>query len=136
MAKSNSEERIIPSFKQASTPDFETKYGKSEAPEAYDFFSLSDPTVKPLGFRVFFASGGIAAFYYHDLVSPMRYDGRELIEINFPSFTIRITGKNLETLFDYFFAQRVLWIKEPDTSFIEEHEHKPSIQSVSIEDKL
>ncbi len=135
MGKSHLDERILPPFKNAVENDYAETVKTPLASDVYDFFALAPAQTKPVGFKIHFAEGNSAAIYYHDFVSPLEYDGKELIEIKIPAATISITGRNLGLLFDYLFENRVAWIKEPDSSFIDVTEDQPDIEKIKIEHK-
>ncbi len=134
MGKSFKDERILPPFRQAATDDAgsETSSGDQNF-EEYACFGLAHNQVTPAGFKIIYAAGNTAAVYYHDVISPISYDGKGEIQVKIPGAIIRITGKNLQILFDYFFEARIVWIKEPDSSFVEAGEGQPEIESIKIE---
>jgi len=136
MAKSSDEDRDIPHFKKTANESFSKKTPPEEAEaNEYIFFGLAHIQVVPVGFKIIFAAGNIAAIHYHDLVSPMTFDGAGVIELRTSLVHIKIKGKNLKTLFDYFIETRIIWIKEPDSSFVQLPKDQPEIESIKIEHK-
>jgi len=130
------EERILPPFKRAVTdsPVQETSVQAVTANE-YQFFGLAHNQANPIGFKIIFAGGNIAAIQYHDIISPLTYDGQSTIELLTPALSIKIIGKNLGVLFDLLFENRVAWMKEPDSSFIQEARDQPEIEAIKMECK-
>lgn len=63
------------------------------------------------------ANGEQKAIHYHDIVSPIEYDGNSRIVLLTPRISILILGQNLNDLFDYIIQHRVQWIEEPQESF-------------------
>lgn len=136
MAKSTAQDRILPPFKKAANENA-SKEAEDQPANADDylFFGLAHNQANPVGFQITFAAGNVAAIYYHDIISPLEYDGSGIIKISTPSIDIKITGKNLGVLFDFLFESRVAWIKEPDSSFVQPGEDQPEIESIKLEIK-
>lgn len=63
------------------------------------------------------ANGEQKAIHYHDIVSPIDFDGNSRIMLLTPRVSILILGHNLNELFDYIIQHRVNWIEEPQESF-------------------
>ncbi|MCB9352244.1 MAG: hypothetical protein H6573_32840 [Lewinellaceae bacterium] len=57
------------------------------------------------------------AIHYHDIISPMDYNGDSEIRLMTTRVTVIIKGSNLDDLFDYIIQHQVKWIREPEDSF-------------------
>ncbi|WP_143092748.1 hypothetical protein [Arsenicibacter rosenii] len=97
-------------------------------------FGLAPNHGTAYGFKMLFSDDKIAAIYYHDLVSPVSYDPAGIIDIHLSTRTIRITGRNLKGLFEHFFDNRVLWVKEPDSLFSLASDNQAEIETIRIEE--
>jgi len=53
---------------------------------------------------------------YHDLATPIKFDGKNTIEMSASTLHITIEGQGLESLLDYITEHRLMWIKEPENS--------------------
>ena len=53
---------------------------------------------------------------YHDIGTPIKFDGKGIIEISAASIHLIIEGKGLDKILDYLAEHRLMWIKEPETS--------------------
>ena len=82
------------------------------------------------------ATGEQKALHYHDIISPLDYDGVEKITLSTVGMKVTIAGNFLEELFDYILEHRVKWITEPQTSFEEIEEGKPRITGITFETLL
>lgn len=134
MDKQPSGDRVLPPFKKASKEvTDQDNSGQPANTNEYAFFGLAHNQTTPLGFKIFFAAGKIAAIHYHDLISPFEFDGACNIKLKTPALELKITGKNLSILFDHLFENRVAWIKEPDTSFAQVSEGQPEIEAITLE---
>lgn len=80
------------------------------------------------------ALGEQKAIHYHDLVSPMEYNGDTEIQLCTTRIQVIIAGKNLQQLFDNIIQHRVIWIKEPDSSFTDVEEDVVEVTSIRFED--
>ncbi len=80
------------------------------------------------------ALGEQKAIHYHDLVSPMEYNGDTEIQLCTTRIQVIIVGKNLQQLFDNIIQHRVIWIKEPDSSFTDVEEGDVEVSSIRFED--
>lgn len=78
-------------------------------------------------------SGEQRAIHYHDILSPMDYNGENEIIISTTRLKVTINGKNLDDLFDYIIQHRVKELKEPRNSFTEVGEHEVEISSIRFE---
>lgn len=62
---------------------------------------------------------------YHQISTPIRYDGSGEIELSVDGQHFKISGIGLETIIDYIAEQRLMWIKEPmfsEDSFMDDEE--------------
>ena len=133
MEKPFKSETVLPPFKKATkeSPNAEIISQAANTNE-YPFFELAVNQAAPIGFKIFFAGGNAAAIQYHDIISPLLFDGAGEIELKTPALSIKIMGKNLRVLFDHFFENRVVWIKEPDSSFVQLSEDQPEITTITL----
>jgi hypothetical protein len=92
-----------------------------------------DPEIS-LGLKIIKANGEQYIIQYHELISPIHYDGATTIKLLTPSISITITGKNLDDVIDYLAEHRLMWIKEPDSDFVEVKEGEVEISSIVIKD--
>lgn len=86
-----------------------------------------------IALKLIAASGEQKAVHYHDIISPLDYDGIGKIILSTLGLKITIEGSDLEELFDYIIEHRVKWITEPQSSFEEVEEGKPKISGISFE---
>src|SRR5690606_14687505 len=94
------------------------------------FYGLAHAQVNPVGFKVLFADGRVAFIQYHDIISPLTFDGTGEIELRTPAMSLKITGRNLATLFEHLCAHRVAWVKEPEGSFFQVSEGQAEIDQI------
>ena len=78
-------------------------------------------------------SGEQSAIHYHDILSPMSYNGENEIIISTTRLKIVINGKNLDNLFDYIIQHRVKELKELGHSFSGVDENDVKISSIRFE---
>ena len=83
-------------------------------------------------FKIIKADGKQLMIQYHELISPMLFDGVKEIELFTPHINIKITGKNLQNLYDYIGLNRLVWIKEPDSDFIETEKGEVIIENIEV----
>ena len=88
-----------------------------------------------LALKIIKENGEQLIIQYHELMSPMRFDGATTIKLATPSLTIKIIGKNLTDILDYLAEHRLVWIKEPDSDFLQAKEDEVEIESIEIEEK-
>ena len=123
------ENKRIPTLLENSKNSILKSRGKSP------FFGISDErTGYVLALKVVSATGTQRAVHYHDLVSPMDFDGNAEITLSTTALKIIIKGHNLEKLFDYIIQHRVLWMKEPEESFVEIEEGAVEINTIHFEE--
>lgn len=74
---------------------------------------------------------------YHDLNSPYRFDGKNIIELSTSTLHITIEGKGLEKILDYLAEHRLMWIKEPidstDSFFSSDDEGEIVISEIKVD---
>ena len=128
----------MPQSEQSNIPEFlRYKQGSSTALKGLGnspFYGLAherDGMAVALKFTT--ALGEQKAVHYHDLVSPMEYNGDTEIQLCTTRIEIIISGKNLQQLFDNIIQHRVIWIREPDSSFTEIKEGEVEVSSVRFE---
>lgn len=81
-------------------------------------------------------NGEQKAIHYHDIMSPMDFDGGGNIVLSTPRLVVTIEGQDLGELFDYIIEHRVKWISEPQSSFVEVEAGKPRIISFRFEEMI
>ena len=86
-----------------------------------------------LALKVIKANGEQLIVQYHELISPMHFNGADKIELSTSSLKITISGKNLGDLIDYLAEHRLVWVKEPDSDFIKVEEGEVEINKNGIE---
>lgn len=87
-----------------------------------------------LALKLIMENGSQLAIQYHEFVSPMKFDGATLIEIATPTLSIKINGSNLQSIFDYLMEHRLVWIKEPDSSYTETKKGEAEIEKIEVEE--
>ena len=88
-----------------------------------------------LALKIIKANGEQLVIQYHEFISPMRFDGVGLIHLSTPSLSIKIKGKNLDDIIDYLAEHRLVWIKEPDSDFMEVKEGEAEIETIEVSEK-
>ncbi len=123
-----SEQSSIPSLiKRDASPALKYR-GNSQ------FFGLIDPKEgSAIALKFVTLTGAQKALAYHDIVSPMDFDGAATITLITPRIVVTIKGQNLEKLFDHIIQHQVLWIKEPQGSFAEINDKEVQIKSLSFD---
>lgn len=98
------------------------------------FFGIADENAgNAIALKFIFQLGEQRAIHYHDILSPMDYNGDNEIILSTTRSKIIINGKNLDKLFDYIIQHRVLFLKEPQDSFIEVSEGEVEISSIRFD---
>jgi len=87
-----------------------------------------------LALKIIKADGEQLIIQYHELISPMRFNGVDKIELSTSSLKIIILGKNLGDLIDYLAEHRLVWIKEPDSDFVQVDEGEVEVVNFLIEE--
>lgn len=85
-----------------------------------------------LALKIIKANGEQYIIQYHEFMSPMHFDGATTIKLLTPSISITITGKNLDDIIDYLAEHRLMWIKEPDSDFVEMKEGETEIEIIEL----
>ncbi|GAB5552873.1 MAG: hypothetical protein Sapg2KO_24640 [Saprospiraceae bacterium] len=99
-----------------------------------DFFGISDERAgNVLALKLISSVGTQKAVHYHDILSPMDFDGTSEIVLLTSAIKIIINGRNLDKLFDYIIQHRVMWVKEPQDSFSDVEEKEVEISSIRFE---
>lgn len=88
-----------------------------------------------LALKILKEDGEQLVIQYHEFISPMRFDGATEIRLSTLYLSIKITGKNLGILLDYLAEHRLVWVKEPDSDFIEVAEGEVEISEIEVKDK-
>lgn len=86
-----------------------------------------------LALKLILETGEQYAIQYHELTSPMRFNGSDVIRISTPYLSITIKGNRLEDIFDYLAEFRLVWIKEPDSDFMRADSNEPEVQQILVE---
>ena len=86
-----------------------------------------------LALKIIKANGEQLIIQYHELISPMRFNGADKIELSTSYLKITISGKNLGVLVDYLAEHRLVWIKEPDSDWVEVKEGEVEIDKNGIQ---
>ena len=89
---------------------------------------------------IFQKDGNRLGVYYLEIASPVRFNQgggvqRASISFNTPTLLITIEGKNLVSVYEYLLEQRLVWLKEKDSSFAEVKENEPLIENIKIEER-
>lgn len=100
------------------------------------FFGISDERAgNALALKLVSAQGTQRAIHYHDIISPMDFNGDSEIILLTTSLKVKIVGHNLEKLFDYIIQHRVMWMKEPQDSFTYVADEELEITSIRFEEQ-
>ena len=104
--------RSIPNLiKERSNPILKTR-GTSE------FYGIAEEREgNVIALKFITSLGEQKAIHYHDIISPMDYNGDSEIRLMTTRVTVIIKGRNLDSLFDYIIQHQVKWIREPENSF-------------------
>lgn len=99
------------------------------------FFGISDErTGNVLAIKLISSVGTQKAIHYHDIISPMDFDGESQIILSTSGLKMTIIGHNLGKLFDYIIQHRVMWVKEPQGSFAKMDEGEVEINTIRFEE--
>jgi hypothetical protein len=120
-------DRTIPSIMKDHSPALKSR-GNSQ------FYGLSNERELAITLKVITANGSQKAMHYHDIISPMDYNGDSEIILCTTRLKVVITGRNLDILFDYIIQHRVMWLKEPEESFSLTDDNDAEIEAVRFED--
>lgn len=115
------------------------RYGRIRNSDDFAFFGVTKikngGPQQSLAFKIIKEDGKQIAVQYHELMSPMRFNGSDSIELATPTLSIVIKGANLEAIFDYLAEFRIVWMKEPDRNFVENGNDEPEISKIIIDDE-
>lgn len=99
------------------------------------FFGISDErTGNVLALKLVSCAGTQRAIHYHDIVSPMDFNGADEIILSTTALQIVIKGHNLQKLFDYIIQHRVMWMQEPQDSFSKVEAEEVQISTIRFEE--
>lgn len=126
--RQSEQNRSIPSFiKERQNSILKTRGDSS-------FFGITkDNDGMAVALKFITKIGEQKAIHYHDIVSPMEYDGSSEIAISTNRITIVISGRNLDNLFDHIIQHQVKWIKELDSSYLPAKEDELEIEVIRFE---
>lgn len=129
--KDNAIERIL---SEKRVPDFGDR--RVRISKDFTFYGVTqtksgEPEIS-IALKLIMANGSQLIIQYHELISPMRYNGADKIELSTTSLSIVITGKNLQDVFDYLAEHRLVWIKEPDSDFVQAKEGEGVVEGVEV----
>lgn len=111
MRQSEQSRRIPDLIKERSNSILKTR-GTSE------FFGIADEREgHAIALKFTTSLGAHRAIHYHDILSPIDYNGTTEITLSTTRLKIIITGRNLDNLFDHIIQHQVKWIREPQSSF-------------------
>ncbi|MEL6719753.1 MAG: hypothetical protein AAFO82_01800 [Bacteroidota bacterium] len=107
----------------------------------FTFFGVTKGIIQDapisIAFKIILQNGEQHIFQYHELVSPMVFNGSSKIVLNTSSLSITIEGKKLNLILDYLSEHRLMWIKEPDSEFMQiTYEWEAEINKIIIEERL
>jgi hypothetical protein len=98
------------------------------------YFGVTDRGTTSITLKFITSTGQQRAINYHDILSPMDYDGESEILLRTRLLEVCIKGRNLEDLFDEIIQHRVMWISEPQSSFANDDAEQPEVTSIRFED--
>lgn len=99
-----------------------------------EFYGIADNREgNAISLKFITALGEQKAIHYHDILSPMDYDGESKIILSTTRLTVSIKGNNLDDLFDHIIQHQVKWIKEPDGSFVHIEDKEPLVEEIRFE---
>lgn len=86
-----------------------------------------------ISLKIILKDGKQLIIQYHELISPMTYDGISTIKLSTSHLTIEIKGKNLSDLLDYLAEHRLMWIKEPESDWGEVGNGEVKIEAIEVD---
>lgn len=120
--------RIIPNILKDRTNS--AMKGRGSSP----YYTLTDKeSSMAVAIKFVSANGEQKAVHYHDIVSPIEYDGNSRITLLTQRITVIIEGRSLDDLFDYIIQHRVKWVEEPQGSFPISRDEKLEITAIKFE---
>ena len=100
-----------------------------------EYFGVTDrESSMAIALKFILENGEQKAIHYHDIVSPMFFDGNSTIKLSTTSLSVLIQGNALSDLFDYIIQHRVKWVKELDQSFQSKSEEELIITELRFEE--
>ena len=88
-----------------------------------------------IALKIILADGSQLIIQYHELISPMRFDGASTIKLSTLTLELIIKGKNIGNLLDYLAEHRLMWIKEPDSDFTQLKEGEVEIEKIEVKER-
>lgn len=88
-----------------------------------------------LALKIIKPDGSQIAINYHELTSPLKFNGKTEIELNTPTLLVKIEGNHLDKLFDYILEHAVVWIEHRGESLTDDIKGGVIIESITIEEK-
>jgi len=88
-----------------------------------------------LALKIIFEDGSQQAINYHEISSPMKFNGKTKIELATPTLSITIEGNHLAKLYDYFLEQAVVWISQPEETLTESVKGGVVIDTIELKEK-
>lgn len=120
--------RIIPDILRDKTTSVMKSRGSSP------YYGLTDREISmAVALKFVLANGEQKAIHYHDIVSPIEYDGNSRITLLTQRITVIIEGRYLDDLFDYIIQHRVKWVGEAQGSFPVIEEGKLEVREIRFE---
>lgn len=120
--------KVIPKLLQQKSNSVLKSRGESP------FFGLTDgESNMAVSMKLILENGEQKAIHYHDIVSPIEYDGNSKITLLTPRITIIIEGRNLDDLFDYIIQHRVKWVSEGEETFAIASTNKLGVYQIKFE---
>ena len=105
---------------------------KSRGNNAY--YGTVDKQNLAVALKIITAQGQQRAIHYHDIISPMDFDGEATIVLMTTRMAVFIKGRNLNDLFDEIIQHRVMWVKELSNSFSKASNDDPTIEEIRFEE--
>ncbi|MCB0651516.1 MAG: hypothetical protein KDC85_09600 [Saprospiraceae bacterium] len=89
---------------------------------------------------IFTKGGNRFGIYYMEISSPIMFNlgtngSGQTITLRAGGRDIIIEGKNLSSVYEYILEQRLVWVKENDSSFVEAEEVDVVIERIRIEEE-
>lgn len=107
---------------------------------AYTFDQRDGRHPLSLALDFFIKDGNRFGIFYMEITSPVLYSlgsgaTAQSVTIRTSTAEITIKGKNLSPIYEYILEQRLVWLKEPDTSFVETGEDEPEIEEIELKER-
>ena len=99
-----------------------------------EFYGIADAReCNAIALKFVTSIGEQKAIHYHDIISPMDFNGTNSITLMTTRMVVTIRGGHLEKLFDHIIQHQVLWIKEPQSSFSTSEGKDVYVSSIDFE---